>query len=183
MNIAYKARVFARAAHGATGQKRKYTGEPYFNHPASVAGMVANRLYDNGVHDEAAVAAAYLHDVVEDTAITLDVIVEEFGAEVAELVLWMTEPKYPEKRNRAARKAAEVERWKTAPPAAKSIKLADLNDNTPSIVLNDPGFGRVYVKEKRALLESLKGGDPMLWDEANSTLGWAEKQLSVIGEL
>lgn len=172
MSLAYTARVFARAAHGAIGQTRKYTGEPYFKHPEAVALMVAMRGLG-----EKAVAAAYLHDVVEDTGITLDVIVEEFGAEVGELVLWLTEPKYPKGLNRAARKAAEVERWKEAPAVAKSIKLADLTDNTPSIVLHDPGFGRVYVKEKRALLEALKGGNPMLWDEAHSTLGWAENHL------
>lgn len=69
---------FAEKAHG--GQKRK-NGEPYFNHCVGAASYLA----DWGL-DDAAVAGALLHDVVEDTKYTLPDIEKEFGEEVAFLV-------------------------------------------------------------------------------------------------
>jgi GTP diphosphokinase / guanosine-3',5'-bis(diphosphate) 3'-diphosphatase len=69
---------YSRVAH--EGQKRK-SGDPYFVHPASVAGIITDlRL------DAASVCAGLLHDVVEDTLATLTDIDREFGPEVAELV-------------------------------------------------------------------------------------------------
>jgi len=49
-----------------------------------------------------------------------------------------------------------------APDEAKTIKLADLIHNTESIVQNDPGFARTYLKEKLLTLQGLRGGDPTL---------------------
>ena len=66
------------------GQKRA-SGEPYFVHPCSVA----NILMDMGL-DAPTVAAAFLHDVVEDTAATEEDIREKFGEEVEELVAGVT---------------------------------------------------------------------------------------------
>jgi GTP diphosphokinase / guanosine-3',5'-bis(diphosphate) 3'-diphosphatase len=69
---------FAAAAH--EGQQRR-SGEPFITHPVGVAKIcVELRL------DEETIAAALLHDVVEDTDITIDAIREEFGAEIAVLV-------------------------------------------------------------------------------------------------
>ena len=68
----------ARLAHA--GQKRK-SGEPYLIHPIAVAQLVA----DMGMDSET-VCAALLHDVVEDTSVSLDSIREDFGEEVAMLV-------------------------------------------------------------------------------------------------
>src|SRR5579863_6483893 len=65
-----RAGAAAEAAH--SGQVRQ-TGEPYFTHPVAVAGIVA----DLGL-DARSVAAALLHDAVEDTGLTLQVVVEEF---------------------------------------------------------------------------------------------------------
>ena len=55
-----------------------------------------------------------------------------------------------------------------ATPEAKTIKLADLIDNTKSIVEHDPRFAKVYLEEKRLLLEVLKDGDETLWQQAHS---------------
>src|SRR5688572_28003908 len=69
---------FSYRAH--LGQKRK-SGDPYFVHPASVAGIITElRL------DAASVCAGLLHDVVEDTLATTKDIEREFGGEIAELV-------------------------------------------------------------------------------------------------
>lgn len=50
-----------------------------------------------------------------------------------------------------------------ASPAAKTIKLADLIDNTRSIVERDPKFAQIYLAEKALLLEVLREGDATLW--------------------
>lgn len=142
------ARVFAIRAHA--GQVRKYTAEPYIHHCEAVACMVAAAS-----GDEAMVAAAWLHDTVEDTPTTVDELRARFGEDVAELVSWLTDVSRPEDGNRAARKALDRAHIAQAPARAKAIKLADLIDNTSSIVDRDPGFAKVYMAEKRALLAVL----------------------------
>ena len=81
MTIVEKARAFAIAAHSAIGQVRKYTNEPYWIHLEEVANIVRTTY-----HTDAMVAAAWLHDVVEDTQVTLDLVRQEFGDEIADLV-------------------------------------------------------------------------------------------------
>ena len=69
MTLEAAARVFATTHHAAIGQVRKYTGEPYINHPASVVELVRSVP-----HTEVMLAAAWLHDTVEDTMATLSFI-------------------------------------------------------------------------------------------------------------
>ena len=73
-----KAYEFAKEAH--SNQKRA-SGEPYFIHPCAVADI----LIDLGL-DAATIAAALLHDVIEDTSSTAEDIKREFGDEVLDLV-------------------------------------------------------------------------------------------------
>ncbi|MDR3271762.1 MAG: HD domain-containing protein, partial [Peptococcaceae bacterium] len=73
-----KAYWFAEEAH--SGQFRN-SGEPYIEHPMMVALILAEMELD-----EAAIAAALLHDVIEDTKYTLEDLEQEFGVEVAQLV-------------------------------------------------------------------------------------------------
>ncbi len=65
---------------------RRKSGEPYFEHPIAVAKIVAEEIQ----FDDISVAAALLHDVVEDTEYTLDFIREEFGATMAEIINGLT---------------------------------------------------------------------------------------------
>ena len=83
-----KALQFATAAH--EGQVRKYTGEPYINHPVEVMRIVKTVSDDPAMH-----AAALLHDVVEDTDVTIEDIVREFGDDVAQLVDDLTDVSKP----------------------------------------------------------------------------------------
>ena len=154
-----RARTFAEIAHG--DQKRKYTGEPYVTHPGAVADLVRSVP-----HTEEMIAAAWLHDVVEDTQVTLERVREEFGDVVADLVADLTDVSKPENGNRRVRKAIDREHTAAASPQAKTIKLADLIDNSRSIVQHDPDFAKVYLTEKALLLEVLKDGDPTLWAKA-----------------
>lgn len=170
MGLIDRALMFARAAHEAKDQRRKYTGEPYIVHPMAVATIVASVP-----HTDDMVAAALLHDTVEDTHVTLEDIESEFGEEVAELVFWLTDISKPTDGNRSVRKALDRAHIGQAAMAAKTIKLADLIDNTKSIVSNDPAFARVYLREKAALLEVLRDGDPLLWHQAKELveISWA----------
>lgn len=160
-----RARAFATAAHAAVRQVRKYTGEPYIVHPAAVAALVA------GVpHTPEMLAAAWLHDVVEDTGVDISTIRGEFGTEVADLVVWLTDPSRPEDGNRGVRKAIDLQHSAAAPAAAQTIKLADLIDNTLTIEEHDPDFAHVFRHEKRHLLDFLTLGDSQLMRQARGGL-------------
>jgi guanosine-3',5'-bis(diphosphate) 3'-pyrophosphohydrolase len=171
MDLVEKARVFATAAHHATNHVRKYTGEPYINHPAAVVELVRSVP-----HTPEMLAAAWLHDVVEDTGVELDVIRHEFGLNVAEMVEMLTDVSAPHDV-REHRKALDRGHTAVSSPAAKTIKLADLIDNTTSICERDPKFARVYLAEKAQLLMVLMDGDPALWDRANALVGRHERLL------
>jgi hypothetical protein len=51
---------------------------------------------------------------------------------------------------------------------AKTVKLADLIHNTQSITASDPDFAKAYLRETRQLLEVLREGDPVLWEQAHA---------------
>jgi guanosine-3',5'-bis(diphosphate) 3'-pyrophosphohydrolase len=109
-----RAYAFAEAAH--RGQRRK-DNRAFIAHPVRVARLLAARGYDEEV-----VAAALLHDVVEDTAVTLDEVRERFGARVAQLVAYVTEdPGLPT----GERKRAYREGLRRSPDAARAICAAD----------------------------------------------------------
>ena len=174
MNLAEKAYYFATAAHAAVGQKRKYTGEDYFNHCKEVHDILYMQAsYCNGQM----LAAALLHDVVEDTQVTIEIIRKEFGMCVATLVKGLTDVSKPEDGNRTVCK--EIDRKHTAKqsPACKTIKLADLISNSKSILQHDKEFAKVYLKEKQLLLEVLKEGDTYLWLQANRVVEDGLEQL------
>ena len=154
MEIVEKARVFATAAHAAAAQLRKYTNEPYIVHPRDVA-----RIVGTVPHSYEMLAAAWLHDVVEDTGVTIEIIKAEFGSDVADLVGWLTDVSRPEQGNRATRKAIDRAHTAMAPTEAQTIKLADLISNCTSIKEHDADFAKVYFEEKRLLFETFQFQD------------------------
>lgn len=161
-DLVARARHYAERAHGAIDHRRKYSGRPYAEHLERVAARVAQVT-----GDPAAVAAAWLHDVVEDTPATHAEIEREFGAGVAALVHALTDADKAS-GNRAARKAADRARLADAPPLAHTVKLADLIDNAADIAENDPHFARVFLGEMGALLAVLTRGDAGLLAEARA---------------
>jgi (p)ppGpp synthase/HD superfamily hydrolase len=164
-SLVARARAFAIEAHSAINHKRKYTGDDYIVHPAEVAAIVSTVP-----HTDEMLAAAWLHDTVEDTGVSIETIRAEFGAVVAGLVADLTDVSTPDLGNRAVRKSIDLAHTAKACADAKTIKLADLLSNTASIVEHDPGFARVYLKEKTALLEVLTEGDATLLARATDTL-------------
>jgi (p)ppGpp synthase/HD superfamily hydrolase len=166
MDVVERARVFATAAHAAVAQLRKYTNEPYIVHPADVVSIVKTVE-----HTDEMLAAAWLHDVVEDTGVTLETVRAEFGDEVATLVGWLTDVSRPEQGNRATRKAIDRAHSAAAPARAQTIKYADLISNTRSIMEHDEKFARTYLEEKRLLLAVMDKGDATLLAEARKFIG------------
>ncbi len=162
VRIEDRASAFASYRHALVGQRRKYTGEPYIVHPAAVAHRV--RAYGS----ESLTAAAWLHDLLEDTPTEKSEISMLFGPEVAELVLAVTDVSQPSDGSRAARKKKDREHLAKAGPLAQTLKLADLLDNTESILARDRGFARIYLAEKKELLTVLSSGWEVLWNEASS---------------
>jgi hypothetical protein len=163
MTLIQRAAKFAEMVHD--GQMRKYTDEPYIVHPEAVAGVVASVSNDANV-----IAAAWLHDVVEDTEVLISEIDDLFNSRVAKLVSEVTNVTTHADGNRDTRKQLERNHLARACPDAKTIKLADILDNVPSIVEHDPNFGKVYVAEKQLLLPLLREGDRTLYRKAHKLL-------------
>jgi len=157
-DLAFKAMMFARDAH--KNQVRKYTGNPYADHLAEVAGIVATVS-----RDEYMIATAWLHDCMEDQGVALGAIDRRFGRVVSDGVLLLSDL---EEGNRSDRKAASRIRLAGAPGWIQTIKCADLISNTSSIVKHDPNFSVVYLEEKRLLLDVMTRADPRLLNLARS---------------
>jgi len=152
---------FARDAHGE--QKRKYTGEPYINHPVAVANIVMTTDPDCEM-----VCAALMHDLIEDTEETFESISDAgFRDSIAKLVVELSDVSKPEDGNRAVRKAMDRDHLSTISDRAKTVKLADCIHNSLSIVKHDKDFAKVYMREMQSLIPMLKGGNVELFERAN----------------
>lgn len=164
--ILNKIKDFADDAHGT--QMRKYTPERYIVHPIRV--MEICRIYDARI---SMLAAALLHDVIEDTPVNANHIAAflqtlmdaDTSAETLTLVVEMTDvyvkADFPE-WNRRQRKDKELERILQTSGDAQTIKYADIIDNTREIVRHDPGFAQRYLSECLIILENANQGHPQL---------------------
>ena len=128
-------RALRTAAEAHRGQTRKASGLPYITHPVAVA-MI---LLQHGFDDEQTLAAALLHDVVEDTPLTADDLAARFPPPVVEFVAYLTERKEDQrgrKRPWEDRKRDHLAHIKTAPLAARAITLADKLHNLSSMAFD-----------------------------------------------
>lgn len=155
-DLAFNAMNFARAVHRS--QVRKYTGNPYSDHLAEVAGIAMTVCWEWNNPDEI-MAVAWLHDCMEDQHVDYATLSGHFGAQVASGVQWLSDM---ETGSRAERKAASRRRLAQAPGWIQTIKCADLISNTSSIVKHDPKFAETYLEEKRELLKVLTSADRRL---------------------
>jgi len=167
-----KARKFATQAHRRIDQRRKYTHQPYEVHLKAVAQIVSSVSDDPEM-----AAAAWLHDVVEDTPATLDEIGAAFGAGVAGLVRELTDVSQPGDGNRAVRKAMDRAHLARASARGQTVKLADLIDNCQDICREDPRFARVFCDEMAALLAVLNKGNARLLQRAKKVLKQCRSRL------
>jgi hypothetical protein len=173
-SLVQRAYRFATQAHRRIDQRRKYSKQAYEVHLKAVADIVAS-VSD----DQEMIAAAWLHDTVEDTPATLEDIEREFGAGVAGMVSDLTDVSRPGDGNRAVRKAIDRAHTARASARAKTIKLADLIDNCRDICTHDERFARVFLIEMGALLEVLGEGNAQLLLRAQRILEKCATQLSL----
>ena len=156
-DLVARAEQYARQHH--KGQTRKgEAAEPYITHVHEVAFLVGNF---GG--DDIAVAGAWLHDVVEDCAPTLDDVTAEFGVEVAALVAEVTDDKALEK---AERKARQVETASKKSDRACLIKWADKTSNLRTIALSPPPWPEARKREYIAWASTVTNALPFRPDNA-----------------
>lgn len=142
------------------GQVRKYSERPYFTHPKKVAEAIWEELKDKPGADagefDYIIAAAILHDVVEDTKIPLDKfdILGEDSRIVLGLVLWLTNNKGL-RGSRALRKFDMFNRITGAPIEARLIKMVDRLDNVTDLTTENPQFLKdKYLDESLELVNA-----------------------------
>lgn len=163
---------FATACHH--GQRRKFTQQPYIVHPLRVLALVQSRgLSINHL------IASVLHDVVEDTAATLDDIAAHFGPQVCYWVQVLTTPQLPglPKYERELRYLKKLQQC----PPAQSIKLADIIANVEQLHIEAKTpegfqFASRFLPKKQSSLPFLRQGDPVLY-------AMAEKEIARQAEL
>lgn len=126
-------RAAAFAAHKHRNQRRKDAdASPYINHPIALANVLANEA---DVSDPTVLAAALLHDTIEDTDTTPDELQAAFGPEIAAVVLEVTDDKSLPK---AERKRLQIEHAPHLSRAAKLVKLADKICNLRDVASSPP---------------------------------------------
>ena len=144
-------RAIVLAVKSHAGTERRGKGFPYIVHPLEAMAIVATMTSDQEM-----LAAAVLHDTVEDTDVTLEEIRAEFGDRVATLVAYESEEKIDEMSAESswhARKQATLDRLAAAPHDAKVVALGDKLSNMRAIA-------RDYVELGDALWSRFHTSDP-----------------------
>ena len=158
-----KAEAFARERH--KGQKRKYTGEPYATH---LEGVV--KILKSVEHTHAMLAAAWLHDAVEDGVAT-QLEIDGFHWSVSGYVKALTNNTLSSTESRATRKQMYRNQLGASLSCVQTIKLADMIDNCSTLMARDPKFAVTYFAEQRLMLAALKDGDAGLRERLRMILG------------
>lgn len=155
-----RARMFAEERHKGTFRRNK-AHEPYRVHCLEVAELVE----DSG-GSEIEIAAAWLHDTVEDTNTTLDEIEELFGKKVRDIVDGLTDlPEFKGLHTRE-RKVAQAERLRSESASVKRVKIADQISNIRSV--GDPPVNwnkakcREYIEGAFLVTKECRGIDDFL---------------------
>jgi (p)ppGpp synthase/HD superfamily hydrolase len=154
---------------------------PYINHPIQVAELMANV---GGVEDVSALAAAVLHDTVEDTGTTPEELESLFGNAVRKLVEEVTDDK---RLPKLERKRLQVEHARQLSPAAKLIKIADKICNVRDVTENPPagwpiGRRRQYLEWAEQVVAGCRGTNAPLEVHFDEVLQLAWSKLGKEGQ-
>ena len=154
------AAAFAARKH-STQRRKDRAASPYINHPLALAAVLAG---EGGVTDPDVIAAALLHDTVEDTDTSPAEIEAAFGARVAAIVAEVTDDKTLPK---AERKRLQVIKAQGKSPGAKLVKLADKICNLRDIASDPPAEWsaerkRAYFAWAKEVVAGLRGTNPAL---------------------
>lgn len=165
-NLLLKALSFAANKH--RHQVRKGSEPiPYINHPIALADLLART---GNVSDPEIIAAALLHDTVEDTCTTAEELEAEFGPVISQLVAELTDDKLPKEE----RKRLQFEHASSLSPRARIVKIADKICNLRDIV-EDPPAGwllerkQQYFDWAKSVVDKIRGTNVELenaFDEA-----------------
>jgi guanosine-3',5'-bis(diphosphate) 3'-pyrophosphohydrolase len=150
-------RALAFAAHKHRDQRRKDVGaSPYINHPIALLDLLVN---EGGVTDLEVLAAALLHDTLEDTQTTARELETAFGSEIRRLVEEVTDDK---RLSKIERKRLQIERAPLLSEKAKLVKLADKICNLRDVADGPPvGWSRArrqaYYDWARQVIDGVRG--------------------------
>jgi guanosine-3',5'-bis(diphosphate) 3'-pyrophosphohydrolase len=154
--------ALAFAAHKHRDQRRKnIAASPYINHPIALAHVL---VCEGRIEEPPVLAAAILHDTVEDTETSLDEIARRFGDEIAAIVGEVTDDTSLPK---ARRKALQVEHASDLSRAAKLVKLADKICNVRDMADDPPANWPLerrleYFEWCKRVIDGLRGTHPAL---------------------
>ncbi len=161
------AKSFATDRH--TGQVRKYTGAPYITHPAAVARYV--RMVGGSAE---MIAAAWMHDLIEDTGTTRHDIADRFGQQISWMVFDLTDRSLyaMDQLPRRERKRLDADALSRCSGDVQTVKMADLLDNSRSIIAFDPKFAKVYIREAEYLVEVLIRAEQRITSAVKSVISY-----------
>jgi (p)ppGpp synthase/HD superfamily hydrolase len=168
-DVVLAAAAFAARAH--RHQLRKDGETPYFSHPVRVC-LVVRQVF--GFDDPRMLAAALLHDTIEDTTTDYDDLAKHFGTDVARWVAALSkDSRLPENE----RETAYCDALRSADWQVKALKLADIYDNLGDCDNLDAKGRRKTANKARAYLNALR---PNLPPEAQNALHLVEERLATL---
>lgn len=146
---------YAANAHAGQYRKGKPGGEriPYIEHPRAVARILHDEA---GITDPATILASLLHDTLEDTNVSHENLVAEFGHEVADLVAEVTNAK---DFGPAGKTAWQVAHARTMSPKAAAVKMADKTANLRDLLSTPPDWPadrkRKYYGDAKQVVDAM----------------------------
>ena len=157
MDLALLLKALSFAAHKHRDQRRKDAeASPYINHPIALAQVLAG---EGGVSDLEVLAAALLHDTIEDTATSGEELGREFGERIAAMVAEVTDDT---KLPKAERKRLQIEHAAQLSEGAKLVKLADKICNLRDVADRPPAKWDLqrrqeYFEWAKRVIDGLRG--------------------------
>ncbi|PZP54671.1 MAG: phosphohydrolase [Azospira oryzae] len=160
VGLILKAVRFAAGNH-RTQRRKDAEASPYINHPIALANVLKN---EGGIDDPIVLCAALLHDTIEDTDTTPEELEAEFGPEIRDIVVEVTDDK---KLDKAERKRLQIEHAATLSERAKLVKLADKICNLRDIIASPPSDWSTERKQEyfewaKQVIDGLRGVHPGL---------------------
>jgi len=179
MSKILKSAELARYAHSE--QVRKFSGLPYVSHVGRVAGRVSVHKFST----EDMIAAAFCHDILEDTRINYEELSLVIGKNAANIVLELTNPSKNSSLSRSERKRMDRDHIVKISKEARIIKFFDRIDNISELLRDyfllsksEKEFSAIYAYESRLLLDVLNGLDEDLEAELLFVIEGLEKNIS-----
>ena len=160
MSLVLKALTFA--AHKHRDQRRKdIVASPYINHPIQLADVLCN---EGGITDSEVLAAAILHDTIEDTQTTAEELTENFGQAICDIVMEVSDDNSLCKTDR---KQQQIDHAPHISHKAKLVKLADKICNLRDVIDNAPAGWELqrrqdYFDWAKAVIDGCRGAHSRL---------------------